>query len=70
MPATPHDWEESVCGKVKEITTHDAPVPLGNHVVTISYHDANLFYNDITGRSFAGVLRMLSKTPIYWHSKK
>ena len=25
IPTTPHDWEESVCGKVKELTPHDAP---------------------------------------------
>ena len=49
MPATPHDWEGSVYGKVKELTPDDAPTPLGNHVVTISYHDDNLFHNGIPG---------------------
>ena len=36
MPTTPCDWEESVHGKVKELTPKDAPTPLGNHVVPIS----------------------------------
>ena len=56
MPETAHDWEESVCGKVSEVLPTDAPEPLGNVVVTISYHDANLNYNVITGRSVAGML--------------
>ena len=47
----PCDWEESVHGKVKELTPEDAPTPLGKHVVTISYHDVNLFHNVITGLS-------------------
>ena len=45
------------------------PAPLGKHVVTISYHDANLFHNVMPGRSVTGVLHMLNKTPIDWHSK-
>jgi hypothetical protein len=43
---------------------------LGKHVVTISYHDANLYHNLITGRSVTGVLHMLNKTPVDWYSKK
>ena len=49
-PTTPCDWEESVYSKVKELIPEDAPSPLGNYVVTISYHDAKLFHNVITGR--------------------
>ena len=70
MSTAPCDWEESVYGKVKELTPHDASAPLGKHVVTISYHDANLHHNIITGRSVTGVLCMLNKTPIDWYSKK
>ena len=69
-PTTLHDWEESVYGKVKEHTPHDAPVQLVKHVVNISYHDANLFHNVITGRSVAGVLHVMNKIPMDWHSKK
>ena len=53
-----------------ELTPEDAPTLLRKHVITISYHDANLFHNVITGRSVTGVLHMLNKTPIDWHSKK
>ena len=70
MPSTPCDWEESVCGKVKEFTPHNAPASLGKYDVTISYHDANRFHNVITGQSVVGVLHILNKTPIDWHSKK
>ena len=48
IPTTPYDWEKTVCGKVKELASQDAPAPLGKHVVTISYHDTNLFHNVIT----------------------
>ena len=69
IPTIPYDWEESIYGKVKELTLHDAPVLLGKHVVTISYHDANFCHNLITGRSFTGTLHMLNKTPIDFHCK-
>ena len=70
MPASSYDWEESVCGKVTEHLPEDAPTPKGKHVVTISYHDANLHHNVITGRSVTGVLHFLNKTPVDWCSKK
>ena len=69
MTTTPCDCEASFYGKVKELTTHDAPAPLGKNVVTIMYHDANLFYNVMTGGSVTGVLHMLNKTPSDWHRK-
>ena len=50
MPTTPYDWEESTCGNAKELCPYDAPAPLEKHVLTISYHDANLFHNVTTRR--------------------
>lgn len=70
IPTTTYDWEESVYGKVSELFSEDTPPPKAKHVVTISYHDANLYQNVITGRSVTGVLHLLNKTPIDWHSKK
>ena len=70
IPTTPCDQEKSVYGNVKEITPHDTPAPLANHVTTIIYHDANLCHNVTTGRSVTGVLHMSNKTHLYWHSKK
>ena len=48
----------------------DAPEPLGKFVVAISYHDANLHHNVLTGRSVTGILHLVNKTPIDWYSKK
>ena len=70
IPTTSYDWEESVYGKVSELLPEDAPEPKGKHVVTISYHDANLYHNVITGRSVTGVLHFINKTPIDWYSKR
>ena len=64
MPTTPWDWEESVCGKVKELSPHDAPAPLGKHVVAISYHYENFHYNGITGTLVTRVLYMINKNPV------
>ena len=46
------------------------PVPLRNYLVTISYHDPSIFHNIITGRSVTGVLNILNKSHIDYHSKK
>ena len=70
IPTPVYDWEESVYGKATELIPHDAPVPLGKHVITISYCDASLYHNLVTGRSVTGVLHFLNKTPIDWCSKK
>ena len=68
-PTTSCDCKESVHDKVKELIPHDAPALLGKYVVTVIYHDANLHHNVITSRSVIGVLDMLNKTPVDWHSK-
>ena len=70
IPTASYEWEESVHGKVSELLPEDAPAPKGKHVVTISYHDANLHHNVVTGRSVTGVLHFINKTPVDWHSKK
>ena len=58
------DWEASICGKISEVLPDNAPPPLGKHIITISYHNANLFCNVITGRSVKRIMHFLSKTPI------
>ena len=64
MPEAIYDWEESVYGKVSEVAPTDAPEALGKHVVTISYHDANLNHNVLTGRSVTGALHLVNKIVI------
>ena len=69
IPITPYDWEESVYGRVTELLPRDAPLPKGNHAATVSYHDANLYHNVMTGSLVTGFLHFLEKTPIDWCSK-
>ena len=67
-PITTYEWEESVYGKVTELMPQKAPAPKVKHVVTVSYYDANMCHNVVTGRSVTGILHFLNKTPIDWHS--
>ena len=48
----------------------DAPRSLGKEVITISYCNANLHHNVITGRSVTDIIHFLNETPVDWHSKK
>ena len=70
LPVQHYDWMYTVYGDVKELIPQDILEPLGKHVVMISYVDANLFHDIITGRSVSGILHMLNKTPIEYFSKK
>jgi hypothetical protein len=65
-----HDWLHSVYGNVVELVPEDAPEPLGKHVVTTTYEDANLFHDVVTGRAVTGVLHLLNGTPVDWYSKR
>ena len=70
LPQQEFDWMYSVYGDVKELVPTDAPEPLGNYVTTLSYKDANLLHDLITGRSMMGIMHFLNKTPIDYFSKK
>ncbi len=65
-----YDWADTVYGDVREEIPRDIPTPMGKHVVTVSYVDANLLHCMITGRSVSGILHFLNGTPIDWYSKK
>ena len=69
LPPQAFDWF-NVYGNLKEILPHDAPKPLGNPVITISYVDANLMHDLITGRSVTGILHFINSFPFDWYSKK
>lgn len=70
LPEPLHDWDYSVYGKVHEMVPNDCPEPLGRYVTTITYVDANLYHDMLTGRSVTGILHMLNRTPVDWYSKK
>ena len=60
----------SVYGNVHELIPSNVPEPLGNPVVTITYCDANLYHDLLTGRLVMGILHFLNLTPIDYFSKK
>jgi hypothetical protein len=64
------DWCYSVYGDVQELLPRDAPKPLGKPVTTITYKDANLYHDMLTGRSVTGVLHLCNQTLIDWYSKR
>ena len=70
LPVQNHDWSYSVYGDVKELIPSDAPTPLGKRVTTVTYVDANLYHDMLTGRSVTGIVHFLNKTPNDWYSKK
>ena len=70
LPITKEDWSRSVYGDVKEEIPKNAPPPKGKPVVTVTYKDANLYHDMITGKAVSGVLHFLNQTCIDWTSKK
>ena len=70
LPKSDDEWAYSVYGNVRELIPNDAPKPLGKRVTTVTYVDANLYHDVVTGRSVTGILHLLNKFPIDWYSKK
>jgi len=69
VPVKMHDWEHTCCADAKEETPLDAPKPKGKPATVTSHFDANLCHDLVSGKSVAGVLHQLNKTPIDWCSK-
>ena len=70
LPTQEYDWTYSVYGNVTELIPEDAPTPLGKPVCLTSYVDANLFHDEVTGRSVTGILHLINQTPFDWYSKR
>jgi hypothetical protein len=70
VPYHQYDWTYTVYGDPKEVLPKDAPEPLGKHVTLSHYVDANLMHDITTGKSVTGILHLINKTPLDWHSKK
>jgi hypothetical protein len=64
------DWCHTAYGKVEELLPQDAPKPLRNMVTTVTYMDANLYYDMLTGRSVTGVLHLCNGTLVDWYSQR
>jgi hypothetical protein len=70
LPAQKFDWAETVYGNVQEEVPKDIPPPHGKPVVTVTYVDANLYHDLLTGRSVTGILHFCNQTLIEWYSKR
>ena len=70
LPEQAFDWCYSVYGTVEELVPSDAPKPLGRTVTTVTYTDANLYHDMLTGRSVTGVLHFCNQTLVDWYSKR
>jgi hypothetical protein len=70
LPNQDFDWCHTIYGDVKEILPKDMPQPLGNTVTTVTYTDANLYHDMLTGRSVTGILHLCNQTLVDWYSKR
>jgi hypothetical protein len=70
LPHQDFDWCHSVYGDVEELVPRDVPKPLGKTITTVTYKDANLYHDMLTGRSVTGVLHLCNQTLIDWYSKR
>ena len=70
LPVDKYEWDNTVYGDIKEEIPSDVPKPLGKTVDTISYVDANLLHDLISGKAVSGTMHFLNQTPIDSYSKK
>eukprot|EP00934_Nitzschia_sp_Nitz4_P007134 Nitzschia sp. Nitz4//scaffold846_size1981//130//1963//NITZ4_009307-RA/size1981-snap-gene-0.4-mRNA-1//1//CDS//3329559005//7124//frame0 len=70
LPDPQYQWDRSVYAGAYEVVSNDDPEPKGKPICLVSFVDANLFHDSITGRSVTGVLHFINQTPIEWYSKK
>jgi hypothetical protein len=70
LPDQSFEWCHSIYGNVEEILPCVLPPPLGNTVTTVTYTDANLYHDILTGRSVTGILHFCNQTLIDWYSKR
>ena len=65
-----YDWTRTVYSGACEQIPHDIPKPLGKHVQTTHYVDANLHHDLATGKAVTAVLHFLNQTPIDAYNKR
>ena len=65
-----YDWTRTVYSGAGEQIPHDIPQPLGKHVQTTHYVDANLHHDLATGKAVTAVLHFLNQTPIDAYTKR
>ena len=65
-----YDWTRSVYSGACEQIPHDIPKPLGKHVQTTHYVDANLHHDFASGKAVTAALHFLNQTPIDAYTKR
>ena len=70
QPIDKYSWDNSVYGDAKEDIPNDIPEAKGNIVDIITYVDANLLHDMISGKSVTGIMHFVNQTPIDSYSKK
>ena len=70
MDFVDQDWTHTVYSGAKEEYPGNLPAARGDPVRQISYVDANLYHDMLSGKSVTAVLHYLNMTPIDWYSKK
>jgi hypothetical protein len=70
LPNQDFDWCHTVYGKLEELLPRDAPKPLGTMVTRVTFMDANLYHDMLTGRSVTGVLHLCNDTLVDWYSRR
>ena len=65
-----YDWTRNVYSGACEQIPHDIPKPIGKHVKTTHYVDANPHHDLATGKAATAVLHFLNQTPINAYSKR
>jgi hypothetical protein len=56
------NWEHTVYGGIAE--------ELPQKVCIMTYKDANLMHDLVTGQSMTGIIHLLNQTQIHWYSRK
>jgi hypothetical protein len=62
-------WCYTVYRNINEQIPKDALGLLGNYLTTVTYTDANLYHDILTGRSVTRILHPFNQTLIEWYSK-
>ena len=65
-----YDWTRNVYSGPCEQIPHDIPKPIGKHVKTTHYVDANPHHDLATGKAVTAVLHFLNQTPINAYSNR
>ena len=70
LPNKVFDWEQTVYAGAEELIPIDVPTPKGKSVVSITFVDANLYHDLVSGKSVTGIMHILNKTLMDWYTKK